>query len=329
MLFKLTPHRVRRLNLYPITSMTQPFEIPFESDFEKSSLLAPPNQERDALKPAHPEEPSIQQLLNSPSYRIAFYDEEFLMSDYARAVRLQLEAIKPESVMRHYGVRSTVIVFGSARTISNDRATKNLRAAEAKWEMYKDDPNVRDELAVARRDHEMSRYYELAREFGKIVTEANKFPDPRGHYDYVICTGGGPGIMEAANRGAYEADGLSVGLNIQLPYEQRPNPYMTPQLCFQFHYFAIRKLHFMLRAKALVACPGGFGTFDELFEALTLRQTQRMQQIPIILFGEEFWRKTVNFDYLVETGVIDRKDLKLFHFTESPAEAWRTIRDFH
>ena len=305
--------------------MPQSFEIPFESDFEKSSL----NPERDALKPSYSDEPSVQQLLDSPSYRIAFQDESFLMSDYARPVRLQLEAIKPEWAMRHYGIRSTVIVFGSARTLSGDRATKNLRAAEAKADMFKDDKKVQEELAMTKRDHEMSHFYEQTREFAKVVATANKTPDPRGFYDYVICTGGGPGIMEAANRGAHEAGGLSIGLNIQLPYEQRPNPYITPQLCFQFHYFAIRKLHFMLRAKALVACPGGFGTFDELFEALTLRQTERMQKIPIIMFGEQFWRKSVNFNYLVETGVIDSKDLALFHFTESPAEAWRIVRDFH
>ena len=303
--------------------MSHHFEIPFETDFEKSSL----GQRRDAPSSISGE-PSVQQLLDSPSYRIAFHDKDFLMRNDARSIRLELEMIKPEGILRNYGVRSTVIVFGSARTLSRDRATKNLRAAESKAEMFKDDKQIQNELAHAKQNYEMSQYYELAREFGKVVTNANKKPDPRGHYDYVICTGGGPGIMEAANRGAHEAGGLSIGLNIQLPYEQHPNPYITPQLCFQFHYFAIRKLHFMLRAKALVAGPGGFGTLDELFEALTLRQTQRMQEIPIILFGEQFWRKLVNFDYFVETGVIDRKDLELFHFTESAAEAWRLIRDF-
>ena len=305
--------------------MSHLFEIPFEADFEKSGLI----QEREALRSTLSDEPSVQQLLDSPSYRIAFEDPAFLMRDSSRSIRLELETTKPEQVLRHFGVRSTVIVFGSARTLSGDRATKDLRGAEAKAEMYKDDKQVQEELAIAKRNYEMSQYYELAREFGKVVTNANKTPDPKGYYDYVICTGGGPGIMEAANRGAHEAGGLSVGLNIQLPFEQHPNPYITPQLCFQFHYFAIRKLHFMLRAKALVACPGGFGTFDELFEALTLRQTQRMQQIPIILFGEDFWRKSVDFKHLAETGVIDRSDLEYFRFTESPREAWEMIQAFH
>ena len=178
----------------------------------------------------------------------------------------------------------------------------------------------------------MSVYYEQARAFGKLVSEENQANSDglaNNIFDYVICTGGGPGIMEAGNRGAKEAGALSIGLNIKLPFEQCPNPYISPQLCFQFHYFAIRKLHFLLRAKALVVFPGGFGTFDELFEALTLRQTEKMQKLPVIIFGKEFWEKTINFNNLVDTGVINREDLELFKYVDTPEEAWEMIQAFH
>jgi uncharacterized protein (TIGR00730 family) len=239
---------------------------------------------------------------------------------------------KPEYFMQQAGIRSTIIVFGSARFVSRNRAHRNLEEANKQFAASPHSEAAKDELGKAKRQMETSIYYEQAREFARIVSEetmAQYPPDFQGPFDYVICTGGGPGIMEAANRGAHDAKALSVGLNIQLPYEQRPNPYMSPHLCFQFHYFNVRKLHFMLRAKALVASPGGFGTFDELFEGLTLRQTERMQIIPIILLGTEFWKKCVNFDYLVETGVINRDDLELFHFTDSPQEAWDMIKAFY
>jgi uncharacterized protein (TIGR00730 family) len=239
---------------------------------------------------------------------------------------------KPEWYMQQLGIRSTVIVFGSARFVSPNRAQRHLAAALKELEAFPHSEEAKDAVTKAQRQVETSVYYEQAREFARIVSQETMEqypPDYEGPYDYVICTGGGPGIMEAANRGAHDAGAQSIGLNIQLPFEQHPNPYMSPHLCFQFHYFNVRKLHFMLRAKALVCAPGGFGTFDELFEGLTLRQTERMQIIPIILLGSDFWKKCVNFDYLVETGVINRDDLELFHFTDSPKEAWDMIKAFY
>lgn len=297
-------------------------QIPFDSDFERPFTISEAAVEAE----------NTQSLLDSPSYRLAFEDPDFIMSDVGRSFRLQLELAKPEWYMRQLGIRSTVIVFGSARFVSAEKGRQIYEEAKARVEAQPNHVELQEAFRRAQATLEMSRYYEQAREFARIVSEENQADrqlENQGQFDYVICTGGGPGIMEAANRGAYEAGALSVGLNIQLPFEQKPNPYISSQLCFQFHYFAIRKLHFMLRAKALVTCPGGFGTFDELFEALTLRQTQRMQQIPIIIFGEDFWRKCIHFDHLVETGVIDRDDLELFHFTESPQEAWQIIKNFH
>lgn len=296
--------------------------VPFDTDFER-----PVTQEDTAE-----ELKDMQSLLDSPSYRLAFDDPDFIMSDVARSIRLQMEVAKPEWIMRRHRIQSTVIVFGSARFVSKKKATRLLEEAQARLDAQPKSPELKQAVQKATVTLEMSRYYEQAREFARTVSEENqriRQRDPQGPNDFVICTGGGPGIMEAANRGAYEAGAQSIGLNIKLPYEQRPNPYITPQLCFQFHYFAIRKLHFMLRAKALVTCPGGFGTFDELFEALTLRQTERMQPIPVIIFGEDFWRKCFNFKHLVDTGVIDREDVDLFHFTESPQEAWKIIKKFH
>ena len=295
-------------------------QIPFETHFEQTGFV----DDTESI--------DVQALLDSPSYEIAFKDQEFIMSDAARALRIQMETIKPEWFLRKYGIRSTVIVFGSARFVSGKRSRRLLAEAEAKLAESPNNSDLKDAVVKAVQRVEMSAYYDQAREFGRIVSEenqANHSLEYNGPFDYVICTGGGPGIMEAANRGAHDVGALSVGLNIKLPYEQRPNPYISPQLCFQFHYFAVRKLHFMLRAKALVVSPGGFGTFDELFEALTLRQTERMQPIPIIIFGEGFWRKAVDFKHLAETGVIDRQDLELFHFTESPREAWGIIKSFH
>ncbi|MGL4942471.1 MAG: LOG family protein [Thermoguttaceae bacterium] len=262
-------------------------------------------------------------LLDSPSYPLAYEDTSFLNSDAARGARLQLEFLKPEVALWEHQIRSTVIVFGSARFLPRDVAEERLRDAKAK-------NATAPEIAVAERNVAMSVYYEQARSFARIVADdtmqRQQNASKNEPLDYVICTGGGPGIMEAANRGAYEAGMPSVGLNIKLPFEQQPNPYITPELCFQFHYFAIRKLHFLLRARALVVCPGGFGTFDEMFEALTLRQTKKTRPIPIIVFGEDFWRKTINFQHLVDTGVICPQDIDLMHFTEDPREAWELIK---
>lgn len=288
------------------------------------------NQEQDR-------EEKVAKILKSDSYQKAYRDERFLHSDDARELRLLSEYIKPESYLRRYNVLSTVIVFGSARIISPDDAQKKLAEAEARLAREPGSDKARHDVSVAKEKVALSGYYEKARRFAELVSERQTEigPDGKRRFDadaarkYVICTGGGPGIMEAANRGAHDAGGISIGLNISLPFEQQPNPFITPDLCFQFHYFALRKLHFMLRAVALVAFPGGFGTFDELFEGLTLRQTKKMQRLPIILFGEEFWRKSIHFEHLAETGVISPEDLELFKFVETPDEAIDAILDFY
>ena len=313
-----------------ISNIMSEIIIPFDESFEKPlSLALPPEAD------VPPDETAIispHLQVSSPSYEIAFEDRNFLWSDHARPIRLQMEMEKPEWIMRQSGIRSTIIVFGSARFVSKNRAQRLLNEANEELAASPNGEKAKNAVAAAKTRMDTSVYYEQAREFARIVakeTTVDYPPDFQGPFDYVICTGGGPGIMEAANRGAHEVGAQSIGLNIQLPYEQHPNPYISPHLCFQFHYFNVRKLHFMLRAKALVACPGGFGTFDELFEGLTLRQTERMQKIPIILLGTEFWKRCVDFGYLAETGVIDRGDLELFHFTDSPLEAWNLIKTFY
>lgn len=273
-------------------------------------------------------------LLKAPSYRKAYKDDDFMLGEDARELRLLSEYMKAASAFRRKRILSTIIVFGSARILPPDVAQENLDTIEKK---LNEDPNsepLKAECAKAKIACDFSKYYEEARKFSEIVSESNQFytmedPEPLRHLDYVICTGGGPGIMEAANRGAWDAGGVSIGLNISLPFEQKPNPYITPDLCFQYHYFAMRKLHFMMRARALVVFPGGFGTFDELFEGLTLRQTGRMQSLPIILFGEDFWRKCINFEYLAEVGMISPHDLDLITFVETADEAWDAIREFY
>ncbi|GHT14104.1 hypothetical protein FACS1894170_10780 [Planctomycetales bacterium] len=305
---------------------------PFDEAFEKREMFS-------GIEPGMPESDfdslvsnSVSKHISSPSYALAFRDEAFVMSDAARGIRIQMEMDKPEWIMKQHGIRSTVIVFGSARFVSRKRAERLLEEAQTNLAKYPKDEEYKNAVSKAELLVKTSAYYELARQFAYIVSKdtMNQTPQPTtGPYDYVICTGGGPGIMEAANRGAHEAGAQSIGLNIKLPYEQTPNPYTSPHLCFQFHYFNVRKLHFMLRAKALAACPGGFGTFDELFEALTLRQTERMQRIPIVLLGSEFWQSCVNFDYLVASGVITRDDLSLFHITDDPQEAWDVVKSFY
>ncbi|UCE67733.1 MAG: TIGR00730 family Rossman fold protein [Candidatus Zixiibacteriota bacterium] len=268
----------------------------------------------------------VRLLKKSSAYRMAYKDLDFLGSDYARAARLQLELLKTEIGMRHNNVKSTIVTFGGTRIMEPSKAGQKVKRLETAIKRNPRNPNLKKRLRIAKSILKKSKYYDEAREFGRLVSSECQIKD---HSEYVIITGGGPGIMEAANRGAYEAGAKSIGLNITLPMEQEPNPYITPELCFQFHYFAIRKMHFMLRAKALVAFPGGFGTLDELFEALTLVQTEKIKPLPIVLFGEEFWRRAVDFDYLMDEGTIDPEDINLFAFADSAIDAWNYIKDFN
>jgi len=255
----------------------------------------------------------------SSSYRLAYQDEEFLLRDELRPVRLQLELLKPELILQENHIESTVVIFGSARIRDPETAEAGLVSAQAEYGKNKNDPALKKKVDIARRALANSRYYEAARELGGLISSNT------GKDMLVVITGGGPGIMEAANRGAHEAGIPSIGMNIVLPFEQAPNPYVTPELAFQFHYFAVRKMHLLMRAKALVAFPGGFGTLDELFETLTLIQTQKVAAIPVLLFGKEFWERVINFNALVEEGTISAKDLDLFRYVETAAEAWEII----
>jgi uncharacterized protein (TIGR00730 family) len=271
-------------------------------------------------------EANRQAILSSPSYRLAEYDFDFLKRDDIRHVRMTLELLKTETLLRDHNVKATVVVFGSARIVPHDVA--ELRLKEAVEEAKRKPRDAATKRAVFRAERVLakSHFYDEARQFGMIVSTICQI---EGRNDFVIATGGGPGIMEAANRGAFDVGAKSVGFNIDLPHEQEPNPYITPDLCFRFHYFALRKFHFILRAKALVVFPGGFGTLDELFDTLCLRQTRRMQAIPIILYGREYWESLLDFSQMADEGVIDDDDLKLISFAESPAEAWKIIADFH
>lgn len=260
--------------------------------------------------------------IRSPSNLLAFRDIGFITRNALRPVRLQLELLKPELIQNEEGIRSTIAVFGSARIPSPEDADYMRQKARDKLAESPDDPAVQREARILENLAKKSRYYQEARKFSRLVSEACQRD---AKCDFVICTGGGPGIMEAANRGAHEVGAKSIGLNITLPHEQEANPYITNELCFRFHYFAIRKMHFLLRAKALVVFPGGFGTFDELFETLTLIQTTKMEYVPVVLFGQEFWNRAVNFEFLVEEGVISPGDLNLFSIVETAEEAWEFL----
>ena len=271
-------------------------------------------------------EKNLRQILRSPSYRVAYKDADFLASRRLRPARMELELMKPELAFQDNDIRSVIVIFGSTRIVEPSKAQENLERAEARLADTPDDPRRQRTVARAQRIVDNCCYYELARQFAQLVSSSCQADE---QCDYVVVTGGGPGIMEAANRGAYDAGAKSIGLNIRLPHEQQPNPYITPELCFQFHYFAMRKFHFILRAQALVVFPGGFGTIDELFDALTLRQTNRMQDIPIIMFGREYWQHVIDFQYLADEGTIDDEHLDLFRFAETVEEAWEMIRQFH
>lgn len=273
-----------------------------------------------------PGELATEPLHRSASYTPAIEDVEFLQSPDARGVRLQLDYLKPEKVMEAHGVEHTIVVFGGTRISNAQEAAAEVEALEAQLAQTPGDEQLQSRLAIARRVQSKSHYYEVAREFSGLVARCG---EGTGDSRLVVMTGGGPGIMEAANRGASEIGAATIGLNITLPREQVPNPYLTPELCFQFNYFAIRKLHFMLRAKALVAFPGGFGTLDELFETLTLIQTRKIAPLPVVLVGEDFWRQAMNIDFLVDEGVIAPKDRDLFWYAETAEEIWTGLNDWY
>lgn len=257
--------------------------------------------------------------LDPDAGRLAFADPEFLLRRETRGIRFQLELLKPDLEQQAHGIENTIVVFGSARFRDTEGSATMVQAAEKSG----DEAAARRARALARNAH----YYEKSRAFGRLVAEYSAGKEPRDML--FVCTGGGPGIMEAANRGAHEADGISVGLSIALPMEEAANLYVTPALSFKFHYFALRKMHFMMRAKALVAFPGGFGTLDELFEVITLVQTRKARQVPIVLFGSDYWKRLINFDLLVEEGVISPADLDLFTFADAPEAAWEAIKTFY
>jgi uncharacterized protein (TIGR00730 family) len=299
---------------------------PLTAWFAPAREFIPPVQRKEPAMnlPADREE-NLQAILNSPSYLPVEYDAEFLQQWETRPVRVQLELLKPEIGLMRQGVESTIVIFGGTQVVEQEEAEQKLLAAR---EALAKSPGEAAEREVSRRERILAKceFYDAARAFGKLVS-ANCQID--GKCDYVVVTGGGPGIMEAANRGAYDVGAKSIGLNITLPAEQVPNAFITPELCFQFHYFALRKMHFLLRAKAMVVFPGGFGTLDELFDALTLRQTKRMQEIPIILFGREFWQHVVDFQFLADEGVVADRDLDLINYADTPEEAWAIIMRFH
>ncbi|UFS57327.1 TIGR00730 family Rossman fold protein [Comamonadaceae bacterium M7527] len=257
--------------------------------------------------------------LQQDSYRLAFADPEFLLRRESRGIRFQLEMAKPDIVQQDLGVDHTVVVFGSARF--KDQATADAMVAQASQDGHA------QALAEALRQQRNAYYYESARSFSNIVAKYSLARKPSERL--FICTGGGPGIMEAANRGASEAGAPTVGLNIALPHEQRSNPYVSPELSFKFHYFALRKMHFMMRAKALVAFPGGFGTLDELFEVITLVQCRKAQPVPIVLFGTDYWKRLINLDVLVEEGTISPEDLSLINYVDDPKAAWKAVTSFY
>lgn len=258
------------------------------------------------------------------TYRLAYSDDGFLLRDDLQAVRLQLEWLKPDILQEEQGIESTVVIFGGARFCEPDKANMKLEEANKALALSPSD----EQLIAAHRKAKIlvknSRYYDDAHRLSKKITRKSL---DNGGNEYVIVTGGGPGVMEAANRGAFDLGGKSIGLNIVLPFEQVPNQYITPELCFQFHYFALRKMHFLKRAVALIAYPGGFGTLDELFETLTLIQTRKIKPLPVVLIGKEYWNRLIDFNFLVEEGAITKEDLALFKIVDHVEEAWDVLKD--
>jgi uncharacterized protein (TIGR00730 family) len=269
---------------------------------------------------------NMEAILGSPSNLLAIDDRALLDKVELRGVRMLLELDKAELAFQDHAITSTVIVFGGTQIVERPAAERRLADARRALAAAPDDKRLKRAVSRSERLLERSRYYDEAREFARLVSIDNQCDDRR---EFVVVTGGGPGLMEAANRGAFDVGCQSIGLNIKLPAEQQPNPYITPELCFQFKYFALRKFHFILRAAAVVLFPGGFGTLDEMFETLTLRQTHRMQPVPIILYGREYWAKIINFQQLADDGVIADEHLDLFTWAETPEDAWRQIVEFH
>jgi uncharacterized protein (TIGR00730 family) len=293
-----------------------------------------PTKRREPLPGQRPKAPEddasalerVKAILESPSYREADQDVDFLSLDATRGVRLQIDYVKPELLLTQHAIAHTIVVFGSTRIVEPAAAQRAVDALRVGTAPEPANLDLQRQLHIAERILAKSGYYDVAREFGRLVGSAGGGPQQSG---IVILTGGGPGMMEAANRGAFDAGAKSVGLNITLPHEQYPNPYITPDLCFRFHYFALRKLHFLLRARALVAFPGGFGTFDELFETLTLVQTRKIKPVPVVLVGEAYWRQAFNAGFLVDEGVIAPEDLELFWFAETAEDIWNGILRWH
>ena len=269
---------------------------------------------------------NMEAILSSPSYSLAQDDRKLLEKTEMRGVRMLLELNKPELAFLENAITSTVIIFGGTQIVERTAAERRLSQARRNLQAAPAEARLKRDVERCQKLLERCRYYDAAREFARLVSIDNQCDDRR---DFVVVTGGGPGIMEAANRGAFDVGCQSIGLNIKLPAEQQPNPFITPELCFQFKYFALRKFHFILRAAAVVLFPGGFGTLDEMFETLTLRQTHRMQPVPIILFGREYWSKVINFQQMADEGVISDEHLNLFTWAETPADAWQQIVAFH
>lgn len=297
--------------------------LPLHPEVRREPLpeFKPKTSKEDPDAPAR-----IKALLESPSYRRADQDVDFLETDEAHGLRLHLDYLKPELLLQEQGVQHTIVVFGSTRIAEPATAARRVEQLRQQLLTQSDNAALQKKLQVAERILEKSYFYSVAQDFGRLVGESGGgCMDSR----LVVMTGGGPGIMEAANRGAFEAGAKTIGLNIDLPHEQFPNPYISPALCFRFRYFALRKMHFLQRAKALVAFPGGFGTLDELFETLTLVQTRTIKPVPVVLVGRKYWQRAVDFDFLLDEGVIDSEDRESFWFAETAAEVWQGIQDWY
>lgn len=295
-------------------------KVNIPASFENKAYHAAASAVKDAEK-----SPETPQTL-SHAYRLAFQDSEFMLTDEMRGVRLQLEYEKPEIIQKWHRIESTIVMFGGSRILDKEVAQARLDEVQSRLDKSPDDESIKKELAKTQHLLKWSKYYDVARNLGRIVSSSCQIS---GVCNFVVSTGGGPGIMEAANRGAHDVQAKSIGHNIVLPHEQAPNPYITPELCFQFHYFAIRKMHFLMRAKALICFPGGYGTLDELFEALTLIQTKKVDPLPVILVGREFWERLIDFDFLVEVGTISKSDLDIFRFAEDADEIWTYLCEYY